>query len=157
MADAYSDIALEATRTSGNPVRLSPGAKDGKKKVWTYAQSGVSGTPNTVGLFVLRANEVLDTHHMSLAFSALGGGRLISIGHDGYTLADGTVVAAAPAAFGSAIVATSAGRAVIRDAPTNPVDSFGPVNADVMIVAQVTGGTTPDAATLNGSADVGQP
>ena len=157
MADAYSDITIEYATTPTNPIRLAPSSKDGKKKVWTYTQSGTLAQNGTVGLFVLRANEVLDTHHMSVAYSAVGAGRTLNIGHDGYTLPDGTVVAPAPTAIAQGIDVSAAGRTVVRDAPTSPVDSFGPIAVDTIVVAQIAGNTMPDGNTVNGSAEVGQP
>ena len=157
MADFYSDIARASQVASEEATTLSPGSKDGRSKIWTYTQLAQGPDPTSVGVYVLRANEVVDTHHMSFATSGLGAGRVVAIGHDGYTLPDGTVVAPNLTALGSGIDVSNAGRHVVRDAPTNPVDSFGPIAVDVMITAQVSGGTFDASQTLNGSAQVGMP
>jgi len=141
-----------------SPVKLNEGAVDGTAKIWTFTQGAAAGDANSIArLFILKANEVLDTHHFSIAYSAFGAARTLDIGWEAYTLPDGTAVAADPNGIADGIDVSSAGRSVVADAPTSNVDSLGPIKADITITAQVIGGTIPAAATINGSAHVGKP
>ncbi len=157
-ADFFSDIALAASvpNDPGPQQALTDTAKDGQSKMWTYTNVAQGADPQTIGLFLLRASEVVDTHQFSMIFSALGVARVIAIGHEAFTDANGVVTAENLTALGSAIDAATAARVVLADAPTGGISSFGPLPVDVMIFATISGGTFDAAETLDGSAVVGR-
>ena len=157
MAVTNENSNLMANVAASPPV-LNDGSVDGTTKIWTFTQGAAAGDDlSTARLFVLKANEVLSTHTMSVAFSAFGAARTLNIGHEAYTVPGSTETAADPNAIADGIDVSAAGRAVVADAPTSNLDSFGPFNVDIVIVAQVDGGTIPAAATINGTAIVGKP
>lgn len=86
-----------------------------------------------------------------IAFSAFGAARVLDIGHSGYTKPDGTVVAAAPAAFANDIDVSGAGNAALTGVVG--ADEIFEINSrtGTTILATVAGGTIPDAATLDGN------
>lgn len=149
----YSDLVGNAL--ADQPIR-NDGARDGVIKLPSFTQSAAAGDATSRQiLFNLRANEVLDVHQFSLTHSAFGAGRTLTVGHEGYTDANGTTVAPDFAAIATGIDVAAAGTKNVRDSGT--IDRLGPFPVDVLISTQVLGGTIPAAATINASATVGQP
>ena len=75
MAVTIENSDLMANVLATPPV-LNEGSKDGSQKIFTFTQGAAAGDAGSIArLFVLKANEVLDTHNMSIAFSAFGAGR----------------------------------------------------------------------------------
>ena len=109
MAETQENSNLVANALASPPT-LNNGAVDGRKKLFTFTQGAAAGDANSIArLFDLKAGEVLDTHQMSIRFSAFGAARTLNIGNDAYTLPNGTVVAQNPLsiAVGIAIKAST--------------------------------------------------
>lgn len=83
-----------------------------------------------------------------VTYSAFGASRVLSFGHRAYTDKDGSTVAEDLTDFGTALDVSAAGTSALT-ALTSALNSRL-FEGDVVLVAQCTGGTIPQNATLNG-------
>lgn len=136
-----------------SPPRLNPNNRSKGKLVlerFTCTQGAAAGDVNsTFRLCKLPQRARYISHLSKVRYSAHGAARLVSIGWEAYTDPNtGAPVAASMTGLGSGLDVSAAGMAVL-DALTNAVDERE-FAGEAVLVAQVTGGTIPAAATFNG-------
>lgn len=118
-------------------------------EVFTFTQAGAGDANSVIRLCQLPQKARLLPHLTFLRFSAYGAARLLSFGWEAYSKPDGTVVAASMTGIGTALDVANAGRGTFA-ALTGGLDDLE-FEGSPVLVAQVTGGTIPDLATLKGT------
>lgn len=112
-------------------------------RAFDFTQSGAGADGDTVTLCQLPAGTVRILG-VQIVNSALGASRVIKVGHTGYTNLSNTAVAADDDAFLVNTSVASAGS--INGVASSKLSS----KTGLTVRATITGGTIPDAATLNG-------
>jgi len=112
-------------------------------RAFSFTQSGAGADGDTVTLCSLPGG-TLRVLGVAVTSSAFGASRVIKVGHTGYTNLSNTAVSADDDAFMANTSVATAG--TISTFATSKLSS----KTGLVVQATVTGGTIPDAATLNG-------
>lgn len=112
-------------------------------RAFDFAQSGAGADGDTVTLCKLPGG-TLRVIGVQFTNSALGASRVVKIGHTGYTNLSNAAVAADDDAFlaNTSVAAAGSTNAVVASKISS--------KTGLTVRATITGGTIPDAATLNG-------
>jgi len=112
-------------------------------RAFDFTQSGAGADGDTVTLCTLPGGTTRILG-VVITSSALGASRVVKVGHTGYTNLSNAAVAADDDAFMANTSVASAG--IISSFATSKISS----KTGLTVRATITGGTIPDAATLNG-------
>lgn len=153
-----NEKANEIVGPGGQPLIMNAITKNPRvhRKVFTFTQGAAAGDANsTVDLAQMQPGRVrIFTASSRVATSAFGAARVLNIGHTGYSDLNGTAVAADVDAFHSAADVSAVGAfAPTDEQATGMVEIVS--RTGFLIQAQVTGGTIPAGATINGWFDYG--
>lgn len=149
VTDQFSNIRT-AERDSASTVTSDMQSSREETKVFTFTQAGVGDANSTIELFTTPpGRSQIIASKCSTRNSAYGAARVMSFGWRAFVDAQGVTQAANLTGLGSAIDVAAASRKVLADAPTGAINSLV-FETQRVLVAQVTGGTIPDLATLTG-------
>lgn len=141
-----NQVSTQVQRGLNVPPDMNDVQEDGGRvrlKAFDFTQVGVGDANSTVALVKIPGGKVR-VKSFSLKTSALGASRVASIGASAYKNASNTTVTQNLTAFGSAIDVSAAGW------KAGEINSVVESKSGFQILLQVTGGTIPDGATLNG-------
>lgn len=144
--------STEISNAEATPPALNAPSKKGRLEahVFSFTQNGAGDAGSTVEIVKLPPGRYSIVGGLSkIAFSAFGASRVLDLGWSAHTDGGGSSVSASPNGIDDNIDVSAAGAAEPGSALTGTLKEID-ARDGVTIYATVSGGTIPDAATLDG-------